>query len=140
MLPKAHLTSHSRVSVSRWVIIPSWLSGPWRSFLYSSSVYSLYCNLFFVTDLSFTFSVLALNPAFSSRKTDNFYCTKIYRGHIWALFYALILFYIFCVCDFGMIISPIFPPVWKINIVKMSILSKLIYRINATTDKTPMTV
>ena len=29
MLPKAHLTSHSRISGSRWVITPSWLSGPW---------------------------------------------------------------------------------------------------------------
>ena len=28
MLPKAHLTSHSRMSGSRWVITPSWLSGP----------------------------------------------------------------------------------------------------------------
>ena len=43
MLPKAHLTSHSRMSGSRWVITPSWLSGSWRSFLYSSSVYS--CHL-----------------------------------------------------------------------------------------------
>ena len=33
MLPKAHLTSHSRMSGSRWVIIPLWLSGSWRSFL-----------------------------------------------------------------------------------------------------------
>ena len=32
MLPKAHLTSHSRMSGSRWVITPSWLSGSWRSF------------------------------------------------------------------------------------------------------------
>ena len=32
-LPKAHLTSHSRMSGSRWVIIPSWLSGPLRPFL-----------------------------------------------------------------------------------------------------------
>ena len=36
MLPKAHLTSHSRMSYSRWVITPSWLSGSWKSFLYSS--------------------------------------------------------------------------------------------------------
>ena len=42
MFPKAHLTSHSRMSGSRWVIPPSWLSGTWSSFLYSSSVYS-YC-------------------------------------------------------------------------------------------------
>ena len=32
MLPKAHLTSHSRISVSRWVITPSWLFGSWWSF------------------------------------------------------------------------------------------------------------
>ena len=32
MLPKAHLTSHCRMSGSRWVITPSWLSGSWRSF------------------------------------------------------------------------------------------------------------
>ena len=32
MLPKAHLTSHSSMSGSRWVITPSWLSGLWRSF------------------------------------------------------------------------------------------------------------
>ena len=37
MLPMDHLTSHSRMSGSRWVIIPSWLSGLWRSLLYSSS-------------------------------------------------------------------------------------------------------
>ena len=43
MLPKAHLTSHSRMSGSRWMIIPLWLSEWWRSFLYSSS---LYCHFF----------------------------------------------------------------------------------------------
>ena len=32
MLPKAHLTLHSRMSGSRWVITPSWLFGSWRSF------------------------------------------------------------------------------------------------------------
>ena len=32
MLPKAHLTSLSRMTFSRWVITPSWLSGSWRSF------------------------------------------------------------------------------------------------------------
>ena len=43
MLPKAHLKSHSKMSGCRWVITPSWLSGSWRSFLYSSSMYS--CHL-----------------------------------------------------------------------------------------------
>ena len=37
MLPKAHLSLHSRMSGSRWVIIPLWLSGSWKSFTYSSS-------------------------------------------------------------------------------------------------------
>ena len=32
MLPKAHLTSHSRMSGSRWVITPFWLSRSLRSF------------------------------------------------------------------------------------------------------------
>ena len=32
MLPKARLTSHSRMSGSRWLMTPSWLSGSWRSF------------------------------------------------------------------------------------------------------------
>ena len=50
MLPKAHLTSHSRMSGSRWLITPSWLSGSQRSFLYSSSVYS--CHLFLISSAS----------------------------------------------------------------------------------------
>ena len=49
MLPKAHLTSHSRMSDSRWVITPSWLSGLWSSFFYSS-VYS--CHLFLTASAS----------------------------------------------------------------------------------------
>ena len=44
MLSKVHLTSYSRISDSRWLITPLWLSGSWISFLYSSSVYS--CHLF----------------------------------------------------------------------------------------------
>ena len=47
MLSEAHLTSHSRMSGSRWVITPLW---SWRSFLYSSSVYS--CHLFLIFSAS----------------------------------------------------------------------------------------
>ena len=52
MLPKAHLTSHSRVSGSRWVwvITPLWLPGLWSSFLYCSSVYP--CYLFLISSAS----------------------------------------------------------------------------------------
>ena len=38
------------MSGSRWVITPSWLSGLWRSFFYSSSVYS--CHLFLTSSAS----------------------------------------------------------------------------------------
>ena len=50
MLPKAHLASHSRMSGSEWVSTPPWLSGSWRSFLYSSSVYSF--HLFLISSAS----------------------------------------------------------------------------------------
>ena len=50
ILSKAHLTSHFSMSGSRWVITPSWLSGSWRSFLYSSSVYSY--HLFLISSAS----------------------------------------------------------------------------------------
>ena len=50
MLPKACLTSHSRMSGSRWVTTPSWLSGSWKSVLYSSFVY--FCHLFLISSSS----------------------------------------------------------------------------------------
>ena len=50
MFHKVHLTPHSRMSGSRWVIIPLWLSGSWRSLLYSSSVYSW--HLFLISSAS----------------------------------------------------------------------------------------
>ena len=49
MFPKAHLTSHSRMSGSRWVITSSWLTGSLRTFLYSS-VYS--CHHFLISSAS----------------------------------------------------------------------------------------
>ena len=50
MLSKAHLTSHFRMSGSRRVITPLWLSGSWSSFLYSSYVYS--CLLLLISSAS----------------------------------------------------------------------------------------
>ena len=50
MVPKAHLTLHSRVSGCRLVITPLRLSGSWRSFSYSSSVYS--CHLLLISSAS----------------------------------------------------------------------------------------
>ena len=78
MLLKAHLTSYSRMSGFRWVITPSWLSGSWRSLLYSSSVYS--CHLFLISSASvrsllflsfivpiFAWNVLSISPVFLKR-------------------------------------------------------------------------
>ena len=66
MLPKAPLTSHSKLSGFRWVTTRSWLSGSLRPFLYSSSVYS--CHLFLIASsvrslpfLSFIVPALAWN-------------------------------------------------------------------------------
>ena len=50
MLPKAHLTSHYRMSGSRWVITSLWLCGSLRFFLCSSPVYS--CHLFLIASAS----------------------------------------------------------------------------------------
>ena len=55
MLPKVHLTLHSRMSGSRWVITPSWLSRSLRPlFIYlyflQFSVYS--CHLFSISSAS----------------------------------------------------------------------------------------
>jgi len=66
MLPKAHLTSHSTMSGSRWVIIPLWLSGSLRSFLYSSSLYSChflisYHSIKSIQFLSFIEPIIAWN-------------------------------------------------------------------------------
>ena len=50
MLPRAHLTSHTRMSGLRWVNTPSWLSGSCSPFPYSSSVYSY--HLFLISSAS----------------------------------------------------------------------------------------
>ena len=42
IFPKTYWTSHSRMSDSRWVTTPSWLSGSLRSFLYTSFMYFCY--------------------------------------------------------------------------------------------------
>ena len=63
MLPKVHLTSHSRMSASRWVDTPSWLLRSLQPFLYSSSVYScyLFCFSWFLPFLSFIVPTFAWN-------------------------------------------------------------------------------
>ena len=67
MFPKPHLSSHSRMSGSRWVITPSWLSGSLSHvFLYSFSVYSCHflissASIRSILFLSFIVSIFAWN-------------------------------------------------------------------------------
>ena len=95
MFPKAHLTLQSRMSGSRWVITLSWLSGSWRCFLYSSSVYS--CHLFLITSasgrsipfLSFIVLIFAWNvPLVSLNFLEGISCLS--HSVVFLYFFALI--------------------------------------------------
>ena len=102
MLPKAYLTSPSRMSGSRWVITPSWLSGSWRSF---------FCTILLCTTSS-EYLLLLLGPyhfcplfspslhemfpwyfRFSWR--DLFYCFPLFLSidRLGRLFYLSLLFF-----------------------------------------------
>ena len=59
ILLKAHLTSHSRMSGSRWVITPSWLSGWSRSSCYLFLISS--ASVSFLPFLSFIEPIFAWN-------------------------------------------------------------------------------
>ena len=88
MLPKAHLTSHSRMVGSKWVITSSWLFGSWRSFLYHFSVYS--CHLLIssasirsIPFLSFTVPIFAwcvslVSLTWGDLKSFPFYCFPLF--------------------------------------------------------------
>jgi len=67
MLPKAHWTSHSTMSGSRWVTIPSWFSGSLRSFLCSSLCS---CHLFLISSeiISQVLTISVLYPVHSCMK------------------------------------------------------------------------
>ena len=104
MLSKAHLTSHSRISGSRWVITPLWLSRSWRSFLYNSSVYS--CHLFFIFSasvrsipfLSFIEPIFAWNVPLIS---------LIFLKEISSLSHSVVFLYFFAlIVEEGFLISP----------------------------------
>ena len=94
MPPKAHLTSHSRMSDSGRVIPPSWLSGSWKSFLYSSSVYS--CHLFLISS-AFVRSISVLYRAHLCMKCSpgisNFLeeISSLSHSIVFLYFFALIM-------------------------------------------------
>ena len=65
MLPRAHLTSLSGISGSKWVTTPPWSSGSLTPFWYSSAVYSCYLLLISsasVTSLAFLSFIVPILP------------------------------------------------------------------------------
>ena len=96
MIPKAHLTLHSRMSSSRWMITPSWLSGLWRSILCSFSVY--YCHLFLVFSASFR-SILFLSfivPIFEWNFHGCNHCLQWFwspKNKVWHCFHCLPIYF-----------------------------------------------
>ena len=123
MLSKARLTSHSRMSGSRWVITPSWLSWSWRSILHSSSVYS--CHLFLISSTS----VRSL-PFLS-------YCMKCSRGisnfleEISSLSHSVVCLYFFAlIAEEGFLISPCYSLELCIQML-ISFLSSLAFRFSS---------
>ena len=103
MLSKAYLMSHFRMSDSRWVIIASWLSGSWRSFLYSSSVYS--CHLFWISSAS-----VRSIPFLSFIKPINAWNVPLisnFLEEISSLSYSVVFLYFFAlITEEGFLISP----------------------------------
>ena len=106
MLPKTHLTSHSRMSGSRGVITPSWLSGSLRPFSQSSSVYS--CHLLkssasvrFIPFLSFIVPIFEWNVplvfliSWGHLYPFPFYCFPLFLciDHLGSLSYLPSLFF-----------------------------------------------
>ena len=81
LLPRSYLSSHSRISGSRWVTTPSWLSGLLRHFLYSSSVYS--CHLLispaYVGSLPFLSYIVPIFALKYSPDISNFLMAYILR-------------------------------------------------------------
>ena len=103
MLPKAHLTSHSRMFGSRWVITPSWLSESWRSFLYSFSVYS--CHLFLIFYFCQVHAISVLYCAHLCTKSSLGIST--FLEEISSLSHSIVFLYFFAlITEEGFLISP----------------------------------
>ena len=104
MLSKAHLTSHSKMSGSRWVITPAWLSGLWRSFFaWFVCVFLLPLLNIFCFCLAHTISVLywAHLCMECSLGISNF------LEEISTLFHPVVFLYFFAlIAEKGFLISP----------------------------------
>ena len=107
ILPKAQLTSYSRMCGPRWMPTPSWLFGSLRPFLDSSSVYSCYLILISSASvrsllfLSFIVPIFAWNVPLVSLifwrdlYSCPFYCFPVFLCivHLRRLCYLFLLFF-----------------------------------------------
>ena len=100
MLSKVHLTSHSKMSGSRLVITSSWLSGSWRSFLYSSSVYSY--HLFLISSASVW---LCLNDGDFPNHLDVFRADNCYEQNCCIRYLTVCGFVLYCSFCFDPILT-----------------------------------
>ena len=92
------------MSGSRWVITPSWLSGSWRSFLYSSSVYS--CHLFFISSASVR-SIPFLSFVWAHLCMKCSLCISNFLEEISSLSHSVVCLYFFAlIAEEGFLISP----------------------------------
>ena len=90
------------IRIKRWVITPSWLSGSWKSFLYSSSVYSCHLLIFHtsvrsIIFLSFIVPIFAWNVSFVSL----IFLKRYHLSHSTVFFYFFAL-----ITEEGFLISP----------------------------------
>ena len=103
MIPKVHFTLHSRMSSSRWMSTPLWLSESLRPFLYSSSVHS--CDFSIssasvrsIPFLSFIVPIFAWSVPLVSliflKRYFLFYCFPLFLCivHLWRHSYLSLLF------------------------------------------------
>ena len=107
MLSMAHLTSHSKMSGYRWVITPSWLSRSWRSFLYSSSVYSYHLFLMssasvrYLSFLSFIMPILIWNVPLCIM-VNVCCCNLLFPDDIWfGTYFHMLICYLYIIFHEG---------------------------------------
>ena len=133
MLPKAHLTSHYRMSGCRWVTTLG-LSGSLRPFSYSSSVHS--CHLLLISSvsvksipsLSFIVPIFVWNlPKEIKDLYANNYKMKLMMKLLMKVIKGNINRWRDIPCSW----------IGRINIVKMTIIPKAIYQYNAISIKLP---
>ena len=102
MLPKAHLSSHSRMSGYRWVITALCLSGSWRSLLYNSSVYSYHFLLISSASVRSIPFLSFIEPIFA-------WCSLVISNvleEISSLSHSVVLYFFALITEEGFVTSP----------------------------------